>query len=171
MPCEKKPNKASRVGCAVCAVGGGRHNDIYILKPPAALRAARQRCGRRTTRLYSSVGRTRTKLHPKRERNTGAHRRELGPGPRAIVSESPHRHMQAHPPRAGSAATDSPSANRSGRCCCAGSRPCQRRIDCLYRCGACGDAIKIELLERRQRAAVERGDKGGAPGVCDLGAA
>ena len=28
-------------------------------------------------------------------------------------------------------------------------RPCHRRIDCLYRCGACGDAIKIELLDLR----------------------
>ena len=94
--------KASHVGCAVCAVGGGRHNDIYILKPPAALRAARQRCGRRTTRLYSSVGRTRTKLHPKRERNTGAHRREL-----ASASYCVREPTQAH--------AGPPTARRVGR--------------------------------------------------------
>ena len=31
--------------------------------------------------------------------------------------------------------------------------------------------LKLELLERRQRTAVERGDEGGASGVGDLGAA
>ena len=34
-----------------------------------------------------------------------------------------------------------------------------------------GDAIKNERRERRQRAAVERGDEGGAPCVGDLGGA
>ena len=40
----------------------------------------------------------------------------------------------------------------------------------FFRRGASGGAIKLEPLERRQRAAVERGGEGGAPGVCDLGA-
>ena len=37
----------------------------------------------------------------------------------------------------------------------------------FYRRGAGGDTIKVEPLERRQRAAVERGDEGGTAGVGD----
>ena len=48
---------------------------------------------------------------------------------------------------------------------------CQCLTHCISRCDAGGDAIKPELLERRQRAAVERGGEGGTPGVGDLGAA
>ena len=44
-----------------------------------------------------------------------------------------------------------------------------RSILGFLRHGAGGDAIKLEPLERRQRAAGERGDEGGAPGVSDLG--
>ena len=62
---------------------------------------------------------------------------------------------------------------RSGSRLGAGSRPCPceclRR--CVYRRIAGAGVIKHELLERRQRAAVERGDEGGAPGVRDLGVA
>ena len=41
----------------------------------------------------------------------------------------------------------------------------------VLRRGAGGDVLKMELLERRQRAAVERGGESGTPGVGDLGAA
>ena len=55
----------------------------------------------------------------------------------------------------------------------AGSRPCQceclRR--CVYRRAVGGDVFKLEHVERRQRAAVERGGEGGATGVGDLGVA
>ena len=40
----------------------------------------------------------------------------------------------------------------------------------LYRLSAGADVTKLEVLEGRQRAAVERGGEGGAPGVGDLGA-
>ena len=42
------------------------------------------------------------------------------------------------------------------------------RLDGISRRAAGRDAVQIELLERRQRAAVERSDKGGAAGVGDL---
>eukprot|EP00964_Phaeocystis_antarctica_P078954 scaffold49135_cov76-Phaeocystis_antarctica.AAC.4 len=50
-----------------------------------------------------------------------------------------------------------------------GSRPCQRRIHSFLRRGAGGDAIQVEALKRRQRAAVERGGKSGASRVGHLG--
>ena len=48
---------------------------------------------------------------------------------------------------------------------------CQCLTHCIFRCDAGGGANKPELLERRQRAAVERGGEGGTPGVGDLGEA
>eukprot|EP00964_Phaeocystis_antarctica_P011573 scaffold6407_cov62-Phaeocystis_antarctica.AAC.2 len=65
-------------------------------------------------------------------------------------------------------------SRRSGRR--GGSRPCQRRIHSFHRLDAPEDlgvrvpVIQFETLERRQRAAVERGDKSGASRVGDLGA-
>ena len=58
-----------------------------------------------------------------------------------------------------------------------GSGPCQRLKDGFNRLIAGGDAeikltihiTKLDVLERRQRAAVERGGEGGAPDVGDLG--
>eukprot|EP00964_Phaeocystis_antarctica_P115665 scaffold79647_cov59-Phaeocystis_antarctica.AAC.2 len=44
------------------------------------------------------------------------------------------------------------------------------RIHSFLRRGACRDAIQCENLERRQRAAVERGGQSGASRVGDLGA-
>eukprot|EP00964_Phaeocystis_antarctica_P007730 scaffold4170_cov63-Phaeocystis_antarctica.AAC.5 len=55
---------------------------------------------------------------------------------------------------------------RGGRCV---PRFCQCLTHGVYRRGTGGDAIKIERLERRQCAAVERDGEGGAPGVSDLG--
>ena len=51
------------------------------------------------------------------------------------------------------------------------SRPCQCLTHGGIRRGAGWAAVQIERLERRQRAAVERSDEGGAAGVGDLGAA
>ena len=45
---------------------------------------------------------------------------------------------------------------------------CQCLTHRISRCDAGGGANKPELLDRRQRAAVERGGEGGAPGVGDL---
>ena len=45
-----------------------------------------------------------------------------------------------------------------------------RRIHGGLRRGAGRDAIQVEPLERRHRAAVERSGEGGAAGVGDLGA-
>ena len=45
-----------------------------------------------------------------------------------------------------------------------------RRVHGVLRRGAGRDAIQVELLERRQRAAVDRSGEGGAAGVGDLGA-
>ena len=50
------------------------------------------------------------------------------------------------------------------------SRVYECRTQRSYRLDAGGDALKLDLLERRQRAAVERGDESGAPSVGDLGA-
>ena len=51
-----------------------------------------------------------------------------------------------------------------------GSRPCQCRLHSFLRRGAGGDAIQVEALKRRQRAAVEREGKSDASRVGDLGA-
>ena len=42
-------------------------------------------------------------------------------------------------------------------------------LDGSFRRGAGRDTVHVDHLERRQRAAVERGGKGGAAGVGDLG--
>jgi hypothetical protein len=45
----------------------------------------------------------------------------------------------------------------------------QCRVHGGFRCAAGGNAVQKESLERRQRAAVERGGEGSAAGVGDLG--
>ena len=45
----------------------------------------------------------------------------------------------------------------------------QCRVHGIFRCAAGGNAVQKESLERRQRAAVERGGEGSAAGVGDLG--
>ena len=74
-----------------------------------------------------------------------------------VASTAPTRLLSQETSRCGEAPTDPPQS--------------QCRTQSVLGRVAGGDVTKIEMLESRQRTAIESGDEGGAPGVGDLGTA